>query len=97
MKLYLLAAAASVLTLAACAPAETPAPVVEPPADEEPVAEPVAEAPAQTIVDIAAGATLHLVAGEDFGGVSGVFGEGGGAGGDAGDEFGGVSAEGFGF
>lgn len=55
MKLYLLAAAASALTLAACAPAETPAPVVEPPAVEEPVAEPVTEAPAQTIVDIAAG------------------------------------------
>lgn len=59
MKQFIFAAAASVLTLAACAPAETPAPSVEPPAVEEPVVEPVAEepaaAPAQTIVDIAAG------------------------------------------
>ena len=59
MKSFLFTAAASVLVLAACAPAETPAPTVEPPAVEEPVAEPVAEepaeAPAQAIVDIAAG------------------------------------------
>ena len=59
MKQFIFAAAASVLTLAACAPAETPAPSVEPPSVEEPVVEQVAEepaaAPAQTIVDIAAG------------------------------------------
>ena len=55
MKQFIFAAAASVLTLAACAPAETPAPSVEPPAVEEPVAEEPAAAPAQTIVDIAAG------------------------------------------
>lgn len=60
MKLFLFAAAASALTLAACAPAtETSTPSVVPPAVEEPGMEPIAEEPtampAQTIVDIAAG------------------------------------------